>query len=103
MAALHLNLWMSEAGFVNITEKRIAVPINPWAKGDEQKTIGARQMVNMLDVIHGITMSVFTKALGWAVEEAEVLLAQVRKDLQDRKIHSFLAVYGSRPTCRVRD
>jgi len=92
LAALHLNRWLTEAGFVNITEKRIAVPTNPWAKGDEQKIIGALQMANMLDVIHGITMNVFTKALGWTTAEIEVLLAQVRKDMQDRKIHSFLAV-----------
>jgi len=92
MAALRLNKWMREAGFVNVTEKRIAVPVNPWAKGREQKLIGTLQMTNLLEVAHGITMSVFTKALGWSVQEVEALLAQVRMDLQNRSIHAYLTV-----------
>jgi hypothetical protein len=30
--------------------------------------------------------------LGWSVEELEVLLAQVRKDLKNTKIHSYWPV-----------
>ncbi len=92
MAALRLNGHMADAGFENITERRIAVPVNPWARGRDQKIIGTLQMMSLLEVAHGITMTVFTKAMGWSVDEVEVLLTQVRKDLQDKTIHSFLTV-----------
>ncbi len=92
MAAVHLHEQMADAGFTNITEKKIAVPINSWAKGRDQKIIGTLQMMSLLEVAHGITMTVFTKAMGWSVEEVEVLLAQVRKDLQDKRIHAFLTM-----------
>ncbi|KAJ9157233.1 Methyltransferase domain-containing protein [Pleurostoma richardsiae] len=92
LAALQLNKLMAEAGFVNITEKRLAVPINAWAKGAEHKVLGAMEMINLLEVAQGITMTVFTKALGWSEEEVEMLLTDVRNNLKDRSIHAYLPV-----------
>ena len=90
LAALHLKKFMADAGFVNITEKRFAVPVNPWARGRENKIIGAMEQENLLEVADGITKAIFTKALGWSVEEVEVLLADVRKNLKDQSIHAYL-------------
>ncbi|CAK7217211.1 hypothetical protein SEUCBS140593_003132 [Sporothrix eucalyptigena] len=91
-AALRLHDWMEEAGFVNIVEKRFALPINPWPRGRANKLLGAMEMTNLLEVAHGITSAVFTKALGWSVEEVEVFLTKVRKELRDRSIHAYLPV-----------
>ncbi|CAK7227828.1 hypothetical protein SCUCBS95973_006673 [Sporothrix curviconia] len=100
LAALQLHQWMADAGFVGIVEKRYALPINPWPRGRENKVLGAMEMTNLLEVAHGITSAVFTKALGWSVEEVEVFLTKVRKELQDRSIHAYLpvvAIYGQKP------
>jgi hypothetical protein len=75
---------------VNITEARLAIPANPWPKGQHQKLLGAMEMQNLLEVCHGITMSVFTKALGWAAEDVGSLLAEVRVDLEDTRIHAYI-------------
>jgi hypothetical protein len=48
------------------------------------------EMQNLLEVAHGITMSVFTRALGWKAEDVEALLAEVRENLQDRRIHTYI-------------
>lgn len=37
----------------------------------------------------GISMAIFTRALGWSKEETEVFLVDVRKDLKDTKIHCY--------------
>ncbi|KAI0433138.1 S-adenosyl-L-methionine-dependent methyltransferase [Xylaria sp. FL1042] len=81
--------WMREAGFEQIREEVFAVPGNPWPKGAEQKQLGAMQMENILEGLHGISISLFTKFLGMSSEAVEALLVDVRKDLIDRNIHFY--------------
>jgi hypothetical protein len=80
---------MEEAGFVDVVERKFALPGNPWAKGEKEKMLGLMQMTNILDGIHGMTVAMFTKILGWSVEQVEVFLVDVRKDLQNKDIHFY--------------
>lgn len=89
LIALRLRELLEEAGFVNITEKRTAIPINPWPKGEDQKIIGALEMQNLLEVCHGISVNVLCKVLGWSQEEVEVTLVQVRDNIKDHHIHAY--------------
>ncbi|KAI1080336.1 methyltransferase domain-containing protein [Whalleya microplaca] len=92
--------WLRQAGFQNIEEEKFAVPGNTWAKGTEQKQLGFMQMENILEGIHGMSMTLFTKFLGMSVEEVELMLVDVRKDLRNRDIHFYypmMAVYAQKP------
>ena len=53
-----------------------------------QKTIGAWNIVQIEDGLEGFTLRLFTQFLGWKSEEVQVLLANVRKDLRNPKIHA---------------
>ncbi|KAK2757483.1 methyltransferase domain-containing protein [Colletotrichum kahawae] len=91
---------MTDAGFKNVQQRKYAVPSTPWARGRNQKILGAMQMTNNLEGVQGITMKIFTQVLGWTREEAEMLLVDVRRDMADRNIHAYLtimAVWGQRP------
>jgi hypothetical protein len=81
--------WMEEAGFINVIEERYAIPGNAWPKGREHKTLGFWQMNNFLDGIHAVSMTMFTKGLGMRVEEVELLLVDVRKDIKNLGIHFY--------------
>ncbi|KAF3763177.1 hypothetical protein M406DRAFT_340819 [Cryphonectria parasitica EP155] len=83
---------MIDAGFVDVVEKKFALPGNPWAKGEDQKMLGSMQMENILDGIHGMSIGLFTKVLGMSVEEVELMLVDVRKDLRNTKIHFYYIV-----------
>lgn len=37
----------------------------------------------------GLSMALFTRALGWRPEEVEVFLVDVRKQMKDRSIHAY--------------
>lgn len=91
-APLKLHGQMKEAGFVNISERRFPIPINPWPKGEDQKTIATMEMENLTNVADGITLPVFTRALDWTIEEVETLLVDAKRDLRDKKIHSYLTL-----------
>lgn len=91
-SAARFKSQMIQAGFVDVVERKFALPGNPWAKGEREKAVGLMQMTNILDGIHGMTINIFTKALGWTIEEVEVFLVDVRKDLKDTKIHFYYIV-----------
>ena len=40
--------------------------------------------------LSGLSAAIFTHGLGWSIEELEVFLADVRKDLKNSKIHSYV-------------
>ena len=106
-----LEGWMKDAGFENVQHEKFRLPIGPWAKDghlvcstrqcadasdmvdmdlltQEQKTIGAWNLVQIEDGLEGFTLRLFTQFLGWTAEEVHVLLANVRKDLRDPRIHA---------------
>jgi hypothetical protein len=92
LACMKYKKWMLDAGFQNIEEKKFVVPAFPWAKGKKNKELGALQMANNLNGVYGLTVTVFTKGLGWTKEEIEVFLADVRRDMTDKDIHSYITM-----------
>ena len=87
--AAHFKRQIAEAGFVDVVERKFALPSNPWPKGEREKMLGFMQMTNISDGLQGMTMSLFTKVLGWSVEQIEALVADVRNDLRNTKIHVY--------------
>ncbi|KAH8887868.1 S-adenosyl-L-methionine-dependent methyltransferase, partial [Thozetella sp. PMI_491] len=80
---------MEDAGFINVTEQRLAIPGNPWPKGKAMKMMGLWQMTNFLDGINAVSMTILTKGLGMSPEEVEVLMVDVRKDIQNLNVHFY--------------
>ncbi|WAO96041.1 Hypothetical protein NCS54_01370000 [Fusarium falciforme] len=55
---------------------------------------------NIGSALEALTLAPFTRALGWKAEEVRTFTAQVRKDLNDRRIHAYwpiVSVYGQKP------
>ena len=95
-----LEGWMKDAGFENLVHEKFRLPIGPWPKDKHLKGIGAWNLVQLEDGLEGFTLRLFTQFLGWKKEEVEVMLAKVRKDLRDPKLHAqfdFHVVYGQKP------
>lgn len=55
-----------------------------------QKTVGSWNLVSLEDGLEGMTLRLLTQVLGWKAESVQVLLAGVRKDFRDPKIHAQL-------------
>jgi hypothetical protein len=50
---------------------------------------GAWAHENIVSGLQGLSAALFTRVLNWSPEELEVLLAGVRKDLKDQKMHGY--------------
>ena len=83
-----VSQWMKEAGFEDIVVNNYLVPTNAWPKDRKMKRIGTYMMMNMLEGIEAFTLRLWTQQLGWSAERIRVFLAEVRKDIRNRSIHS---------------
>ncbi|EFR01927.1 UMTA [Nannizzia gypsea CBS 118893] len=96
----HLARWAREAGFVNITERKMKVPIGPWAKDPKLKEIGAWNQVQSMEGMEGWSMALLTRVNGWSEQRVREHLVRLKKDFLDTKIHAYMTayvVYGQRP------
>ncbi|EXK83288.1 hypothetical protein FOQG_12468 [Fusarium oxysporum f. sp. raphani 54005] len=84
---------MEEAGFVDVEQKILKVPIGSWPKDPKLKEIGKFQSVQEAQVITSYTPGIFSRILGWSDEEIQVFMAKVKKDLSESSIHLYLPVY----------
>ncbi|KAK2039219.1 methyltransferase domain-containing protein [Colletotrichum somersetense] len=80
---------LAEAGFVNITEKVYKWPTNPWPRDPKFKELGMWTYEDLGNGLSGLSLALFTRALGWSKEQLEVFLVDVRKDMKDRSIHGW--------------
>lgn len=80
---------MEEAGFVDVEEHILKLPVGPWPKDQRLKQVGLFESVNMTEGIQGLTIMLFTRCLQWTLAEVELFLMDVRKDVKNKAIHSY--------------
>ncbi|KAI9896160.1 hypothetical protein N3K66_008332 [Trichothecium roseum] len=88
-----------EAGLVNVGEHVVKVPIGTWAKDKDLKQWGAWNRAYLLQGLEGFGLRALTEIEGWGLEEAHVFLADLRRQILDPKVHSYVlvtAVYGQK-------
>ncbi|UQC76428.1 methyltransferase domain-containing protein [Colletotrichum lupini] len=91
---------IDDAGFINLVQDVQKVPVGEWPKREDLKMIGAYCKAVLYDGIHGVTMGPLTRGLGWSAPEVEIFLIDVRKDLLNTGIHSYVfyhSVAGQKP------
>ncbi|KAI9882201.1 MAG: hypothetical protein M1823_006057 [Watsoniomyces obsoletus] len=95
-----LEGWVQDAGFTQITHRVFKMPVGAWPKDKHKRELGQWNYFQILEGLEAFSLAIFTRVLGWKPEELQVLLAGVRNDLKNPKIHSYLnfhVVYGRKP------
>jgi hypothetical protein len=90
---------LQAAGFVDIHIRWFNWPVGPWAKHDKNKAIGRFVYVDFYEGLD-VARLLFTNVLGWETEEVDVLIAQVRTEMKEQKIHLYERVcfcYARKP------
>ncbi|KAG5754838.1 hypothetical protein H9Q70_002549 [Fusarium xylarioides] len=91
---------ISDAGFINVSGRRIKVPIGTWPKDKTLKQWGAWNRHFLLQGLEGFSIRRLTEMLGWKYEDAQLFLADMRKELTNPALHAYLDVtvfYGQKP------
>lgn len=95
---------MIDAGFVDVHEKVVKVPVGPWPKDPRMKEIGRYQREHMAMGIEPYTLGFIGKVLGWSEAECRVLIAKVINDVRNRAFHIYIRFYfvhGRKPESAV--
>ncbi|KAG7434936.1 Secondary metabolism regulator LAE1 [Fusarium oxysporum f. sp. raphani] len=83
---------LEDAGFIDIVEIKKRIPMNRWPKRSRYKELGTWSCYMLHSSLEGISMGLLTR-LGLTVDEVHVLLAKVRRDLLNTKIHGYWYTY----------
>jgi hypothetical protein len=67
-----LKQWYIEAGFVDVQERVIKLPINSWPRRRYLKILGKAWAENLLAGLQGFTLALFSRIFGWNKTEIEV-------------------------------
>ncbi|KAH8150183.1 uncharacterized protein LAJ45_05869 [Morchella importuna] len=96
----NMSTWMEEQGFVNVRQRVFKIPTAPWPAPPALKEIGRQNLANLLEGMEGFSLALFTRVLEWDTADIDALLARVRSELLDRKVHSYyrmFVVIGQKP------
>lgn len=89
VAHLHRQ-WMEDAGFVDVNEVVYKIPIGPWPKDKKLKEIGKIFRIQMIEAIPTFSIAYYTRVLGFSLEQAQIMVAGVRSEFLNRKLHLYL-------------
>jgi hypothetical protein len=91
---------MHEAGFVNIHERVLHVPLGTWAKHPNLKMVGEYWRQVLLDGAQAIALGPLTRGCGWTRDQVEVFLVEVRKAYFDNSALMYMPMHivcGQKP------
>ncbi|KAI8291168.1 Secondary metabolism regulator LAE1 [Colletotrichum sp. SAR 10_98] len=83
---------MKEVGFQDVALQRFKWPSNPWPKDPHYKKIGEWNYHNFVAAAEALAMGPLTRAHGYTKEDVDVFLIDVRKNMRDPRIHSYLTM-----------
>jgi len=92
---------MEAAGFVDVHEVIDLWPLNKWPKNAKYKELGMWNNENLTGGLQGLSLAIFTRVHGWSPQKVEAFLVDVRKDMNNTKIHSYSpirTIYGRKPS-----
>jgi hypothetical protein len=84
-----LKRWYQDAGFIDVKEEVMRIPINGWPRDPRFKMLGKYWAKSLLDGLEGFAMKAFTGVHRWTPAEVQVYLVDVRNSIKDKSIHAY--------------
>ncbi|KAK7723389.1 hypothetical protein SLS57_004583 [Botryosphaeria dothidea] len=89
---------MINAGFVNVTQEVIEIPVGTWDRANLE--VGKCALLNVFEGLAPTSLAVFSRVLDWDMPTIETLLAAVRNEFLYHKFKThlkFYFTYGQKP------
>ncbi|KAL1840006.1 hypothetical protein VTJ49DRAFT_923 [Mycothermus thermophilus] len=98
--AKHHKQWMIEAGFENVEEKVVRIPIGPWAKDPALKELGRFEQLHMQMSVASHVPALFSRVFNWTPEQIQLLIEGVKREFRSKDLHlitSYRFIIGRKP------
>ncbi|KAL8935196.1 MAG: hypothetical protein Q9211_004827, partial [Gyalolechia sp. 1 TL-2023] len=90
---LFLEGWMKDAGFQNVHAEKFVLPVGPWPKDKTLKEVGAWNFLQINEGLEAFTLALFTREVGFSVDEVTVICSDIRKEIKDPKMHCMFYLH----------
>ncbi|KAK4186712.1 S-adenosyl-L-methionine-dependent methyltransferase [Podospora australis] len=84
--------WMIEAGFEDVQEKVIRIPIGPWAKDPWLKELGKFEQLHMQMSVASHTPALFSRVHSYTEQQCKVLIEGVKREFRSKDLR-LITVY----------
>lgn len=94
-----LSTFQRDAGLQNVKDRVFPHKWGTWPSDPKEKMLGARTMLSAISGMEGFTTILFTKVLGWTLEDTQAFILEIKSDMQDdsiRKVMDLHVVYGQK-------
>ncbi|KAL1613949.1 hypothetical protein SLS54_010159 [Diplodia seriata] len=85
--------WLEEGEWEGVTQVEYKWPTGPWPSDPVLKELGQWSRLHLLEGVENWTLAMLTRVLGYTFDEAQVWIAQIKKDVRDPKIHAYHDMY----------
>lgn len=96
-----MKQYITEAGFVDVVEKKWKVPIGGWSSDPKLKRVGLYTLLFLDESLTGFALFMLKEIMGWKLEEIHALVAKMRRALREwPQLHPYYevtVVYGRKP------
>ena len=90
---LAYNRWtghmLQQAGFVDIHEHVMKIPLNSWPADLHLKDVGRWYNLGMTEGLEAFSLAPFTRVNHWHLDDVRRLVRDVKKVMCDKKVHSY--------------
>ncbi|CCX06764.1 S-adenosyl-L-methionine-dependent methyltransferase [Pyronema domesticum] len=80
---------LHNAGFVDIEEIVLKIPINPWPTEPNMKTLGLWYSLGMQEGLEAFSLGPLCRVMKWPIDDVKRFLDDVRKDMKNRSIRAY--------------
>jgi hypothetical protein len=80
---------LEQAGFVEIQEHTIRIPLNPWPNDPHLKDIGRWYNLGLTQGLEALTLGPLTRQSHWTKEDVDKLVSEVKREICSKKIHVY--------------
>lgn len=84
---------LQSAGFTEVAEQIIRIPLNSWPKDKQEHDIGQWCLLGLDLYLEALTLGPFTRVLGWGKQRVDKLLSEVRRDLRTKRFHAYCELH----------
>ncbi|KAI1106954.1 S-adenosyl-L-methionine-dependent methyltransferase [Jackrogersella minutella] len=92
-APRRLGHWMRHAGFTDVEERMIPLPMCGWSDNQREFDIGVANQENVRLLLGSLALYPFTELLGMTITEFHVLVAQARAEASTPALKPYFRTY----------
>ncbi|KAK1766742.1 S-adenosyl-L-methionine-dependent methyltransferase [Phialemonium atrogriseum] len=92
-AALQLQNWMTDAGFVEVERRLIILPLSGWSSDPRDHDLGVANRDNVHRLLASLAIYPFTERLGMTPADVQLLVAQARIEADNPAFKAYFPVY----------